>query len=125
MIDRIENWFLSLGATWLTIGMGWGLHMGASHDFTYAPVHAHLNLVGGVLHLVFGIAYKLWPNLKARPLLTRIHAYLFMGVTPFFAAGIFLTIKSQSEGLAVIASILIFAGMAAFCLNAWRALREA
>lgn len=122
-MERIENWFLALGASYLVIGMGLGLHMGAAHDFTYAPVHAHINLVGGVLHMFFGVAYKLWPALKAHRWLARIHSVLFIAATPFLAFGIYLTIKAQIEGLVIAASLVVFVAMLTFCINAWRSLR--
>ena len=49
-MQRIHSPLLALGAIYLVIGLALGLHMGASHDFRFAPVHAHINLVGFVLH---------------------------------------------------------------------------
>ena len=45
----------------LLFGMVAGIAMGIEQDFTLAPAHAHLNLVGGVLLFVFGLYYKLVP----------------------------------------------------------------
>jgi ABC-type transport system involved in cytochrome c biogenesis permease subunit len=39
--------------------MLWGMHMAQSNDFTMAPAHAHLNLLGGVLSALFGTFYAL------------------------------------------------------------------
>jgi hypothetical protein len=38
----------------LLVGMVAGIVMGIREDFTLAPAHAHLNLVGGVLLFLFG-----------------------------------------------------------------------
>lgn len=46
----------------LLFGMVAGIAMGIEQDFTLAPAHAHLNLVGGVLLFVFGLYYKLVPG---------------------------------------------------------------
>jgi uncharacterized membrane protein len=39
--------------------MLWGMHMGATNDFTLAPAHAHLNLVGWVTMALYGTFYAL------------------------------------------------------------------
>ena len=38
-------------------GMSWGAVMGASHDFSLAPAHAHLNLLGWVTLSLMGSFY--------------------------------------------------------------------
>jgi hypothetical protein len=39
--------------------MGLGQYMGASEDFAFAPVHAHINLLGWVTLALFGTFYAL------------------------------------------------------------------
>jgi hypothetical protein len=39
--------------------MGWGVFMGAKEDFTLAPAHAHLNLLGWVALSLMGAFYAL------------------------------------------------------------------
>lgn len=41
-----SNWFLRLAVLFALTGMGLGVFMGATHDFTYVGVHVHINLVG-------------------------------------------------------------------------------
>ncbi len=38
--------FFIAGIVFVLLGMILGMWMGMNEDFTYAPVHAHLNLVG-------------------------------------------------------------------------------
>ena len=40
-------------------GMSWGMWMGAHQDFTMAPAHAHLNLLGFVALSIMGTFYAL------------------------------------------------------------------
>jgi hypothetical protein len=124
-MKKIDRYFVALGVTYLVIGMGLGLHMGAIHNFELAPVHAHINLVGFTLHAIFGVAYRLWPELSARNLLAKIHSWLFIGATPFFLAGIYLTIRWQSEGLVIAASFVLFGATLAFLVNVWRLVADA
>lgn len=39
-------------------GMGLGIWMGVAHDFTLAPVHAHINLLGWVTLSLFGLYHR-------------------------------------------------------------------
>ena len=50
--------FFIIGVLFALTGMGLGTFMGMSKDFTFAPVHAHINLVGFVCHFLFGLYYR-------------------------------------------------------------------
>ena len=64
-MDRLDLKFLALGAAMLVVGVGMGTYMGIAHDFQLSPVHAHVNLVGWVSLSLFGIVYRLFPELQA------------------------------------------------------------
>ena len=53
---NISKAFFITGALWLLVGMGLGMYMGANENFTLAPLHAHIDLVGFVLMTLFGLA---------------------------------------------------------------------
>ena len=50
--------FFVAGILFALTGMGLGTYMGSVQDFTFAPVHAHINLVGFVTHFLFGLYYR-------------------------------------------------------------------
>jgi hypothetical protein len=58
-MPRVSATFFLLSVVCLAIGMVWGMIMAESSDFTMAPAHAHLNLLGGVLSAMFGTFYAL------------------------------------------------------------------
>jgi len=58
-MPRVSAAFFALGAVCLFLGMLWGMHMGASEDFTMMPAHAHLNLLGWVTMALYGTFYAL------------------------------------------------------------------
>jgi hypothetical protein len=58
-MPRVSAAFFALGALLLLGGMGLGQYMGASEDFAFAPVHAHINLLGWVTLALFGTFYAL------------------------------------------------------------------
>jgi hypothetical protein len=58
-MPRLSLAFFSTGALCGLAGMGWGAFMAAHEDFTLAPAHAHLNLLGWVALSLMGTFYAL------------------------------------------------------------------
>lgn len=58
-MPRVSLAFFTTAAVCGLIGMGWGSYMGASHDHTLFPAHAHLNLLGWVSLSIMGTFYAL------------------------------------------------------------------
>jgi hypothetical protein len=58
-MPRVSVAFFAFGVVLVLIGMGWGMQMGAANDFTMAPAHAHLNLLGWVTMALYGTFYAL------------------------------------------------------------------
>ena len=108
--------FLVVGALYLIIGIGFGIHMGASQDFTLAPVHAHINLIGFVLMTLFGLAYRLIPALAGNSL-AKAHFWLHK----IGAAGTLLFLFLLISGIApaVAPMMPIFEGLIALGIIAW------
>lgn len=58
-MPRVSLWFFAVAVIYATIGMAWGLHMGASQDHVLYPAHAHWNLLGWVGMSIYGTFYAL------------------------------------------------------------------
>ena len=52
---RISDFCFVVAALAALGGMGLGIVMGISQDFTLAPAHAHLNLLGWVTMAIYGL----------------------------------------------------------------------
>jgi drug/metabolite transporter (DMT)-like permease len=52
--------FLVFALGYIVLGMCLGIFMAASHDHGEMPTHAHINLIGFVLSLSYGLMHKLW-----------------------------------------------------------------
>jgi hypothetical protein len=61
-MTRISDRFLQLGVLAALIGMTMGAIMGGKQDFTLAPAHAHLNLLGWASMMLYGLFYRVFPN---------------------------------------------------------------
>lgn len=55
---RIWHFCFIIAAAAALVGMSLGIFMGANEDFTLAPVHAHLNLLGWVSMFLYGLYYR-------------------------------------------------------------------
>jgi hypothetical protein len=67
-------WF-KLAVVYLITGIGLGIGMGASENFTLRPVHAHINLLGFTVLALAGLIYSVFPAAGASRL-ARIHFWL-------------------------------------------------
>jgi hypothetical protein len=113
---RIDVSFLLLAALCLVVGLLLGIGMGIAHNFQFAPVHAHLNLVGFVLLSIFGLTYKAFPAL-ARSRLAVVHLGLSGLGAVTFPFGIYLSIGHDFPAVAIAASFLVLGGVLAYVAN--------
>ena len=65
-MKSLSYWFLSVAVLQALVGMGVGIFMGITGDYTLAPAHAHSNLLGWVSMAIFGLYYALVPDVAAK-----------------------------------------------------------
>jgi uncharacterized membrane protein YiaA len=80
------NLFLRTSMLFLLAGIVLGMVMGSHEDFTQVPVHAHLNLVGGVWMFLAGLFYNAQPNISRKAM--AVHYGLCVIGIPLFAIGL-------------------------------------
>ena len=105
--------FLLAAVLCATVGMGWGLQIGASGDHGMVAAHAHLNLVGFATMALFAIYYRLTPQ-AARSRLARVHAVLAIGGVLVMVPGIAVAISGGSPLAAIAGGLSAFASMLVF-----------
>ena len=115
-MNRLDLKFLLLAAIMLTAGVTLGVVMGIRHDFSLAPVHAHVNLVGWTSLALFGIVYKLYPEM-ARSRLAALHFILAAPAAVMFPAGIALAMLYDQPLVAIVAALLWLAGTILFLVQ--------
>jgi cbb3-type cytochrome oxidase subunit 1 len=109
----VALWFFVSGVIYVSLGMMFGLWMAVSHDYTLAPMHAHLNLVGWVTMALFGIFYHLVPAAAERPLVKLHFIVATLGVW-IMVPGIGLAIMGETEALAAVGSLLTLGSILIF-----------
>ena len=115
-MQRLDLKFLVLAALCLMSGVSLGIYMGIVHDFQLAPVHAHLNLLGWASLALFGIVYRLYPELQERAL-AKLHFTLAAPAALLFPAGIYLSIAHEQPLLAIVAALVWALGCLLFLIQ--------
>lgn len=110
---RVSLAFVALASACLVCGVSIGIHMGAERDFALAPVHAHLNLLGWVSLAVYGLAYRVYPELT-RPRVAIAHFAISGAGAILFPIGLYLEIFHESAAVIAVAAPLWLAGAAVF-----------
>jgi hypothetical protein len=98
--------------------------MSVEENFTLAPAHAHLNLVGSVLLFLFGLYYRMVPA-AGTTTLAKVQGWLHMIGAVLFPAGVAVVLlKGPSLTAAPIAgSLVVVAAMALFAVIVFRSAR--
>jgi hypothetical protein len=119
-IQKIDRYFLFLSIPFAVAGMLLGISMGMDEDFSFAAVHAHINLVGFVTLALFGIAYRIgW---AAKDAWALVHFSVAGTGAVLLPLGIALVITDGQPALAIVGSVLTLASMLLFLINCIRAL---
>jgi hypothetical protein len=100
----------------LVAGMLAGIAMGISQNFTLAPAHAHLNLIGGVLLFLFGLYYRVIPQAGSM-VLAKVQGWLHIVGAILFPAGVAVVLTKGpafevapiTGALTVVAATTLFA----------------
>ncbi len=125
-MTRLSDRFLQFGVLAGATGMLLGVWMGSSEDFTLAPVHAHINLLGWVSMVLYGLVYRAVP-MAARGRLPVAHFWLnvasFLVMIPALAL-LLLGNRSMAPVLGV-SSMALWLSMVLFAViiirATWRA----
>ncbi|NEX62290.1 cbb3-type cytochrome c oxidase subunit I [Noviherbaspirillum galbum] len=110
--------WIKLGVLYLLVGVGLGIMMGASEDFTLRPVHAHINLLGWATMALAGLTYAVFPE-AGRSKLAQIHFWLANVSLPVMAVSLALILTGTRQALPalVISEMLAALGIITFAIN--------
>jgi cytochrome c oxidase cbb3-type subunit 1 len=128
-MDSFVRRFIRASLAWLGLGTVLGLAL-VTHPawIIYRPAHVHLNLVGFVMMMIFGVAYHVMPRFAGHPLHSPPLATLNWWVANLGLAGMtsgFVLRPHAALGthLLVAGGILETAAAWIFIWNIWHTLR--
>src|SRR5438270_11588017 len=117
----ISSLLLRVSTVLLLCGLVFGIVMGIREDFTLAPAHAHLNLIGFVLMFLAGLYYRIVPAAGAGPL-AKIQATLHIAGAIVLPIGVALVLTGGTGIVVIVGSLIVLAAMG---LCAWIVCRTA
>jgi hypothetical protein len=118
-MQRIDRYFIGVGIIAALVGMSLGIFMGVTEDFTLAPAHAHINLVGWASLSFFGLAYRAGIAKNDRGAV--LHFWIATAGAIVLPVGIVLAITKGQPLTAMVGSLLTVASMLMFAVNFLRA----
>ena len=120
----IGSLMMCTSAVVLLVGMLAGIAMGIEQNFTLAPAHAHLNLIGGVLLFLFGLYYRLVPAAGTTKL-AKVQGWLHMTGAILFPVGVAVVLLKGPafEAAPIAGSLIVVAAMALFVVIVFRSSR--
>jgi len=110
--------WLRLAVLYLIVGIGLGIAMGASENFTLRPVHAHLNLLGWTTLALAGLIYSVYPD-AGRSRLATVHFWLHNISLPVMMGSLTLFLLGNPKVVPVLVAseIIAAAGVIVFACN--------
>ncbi len=127
-MPRVSAAFFAVGTLFLLSGMALGQYMGAHEDFTLAPLHAHMNLLGWVTPVLFGIFYALTKDTYS-PRLAWLNFALstlgMLGMIPVLYLILTNSDHSTTGPLAGVAGGVVILGLLVFMVSVFRELMRA
>ena len=128
-MDTFVRHFIKSSLAWLAGGVLLGVAMAATPELViYRPAHVHMNLLGFVTMMIFGVGYHLLPRLGGSPLRWKwmpvFHLWMANAGLAFMVTGFFLRPSYAVAGQVtlVAGAISSATGALSFVLNIWRTL---
>ena len=129
-MDWFSRAFIKASVTWLALGVTLGVAMAMMPSWTiHRTAHLHMNLLGFVAMMIFGVAYHVLPRFVGAPLhdrrLASAHWWLAnIGLTLMVAGFALRTAPivppPVSAACLAIGGALSAVGAYAFAYNVWR-----
>jgi cbb3-type cytochrome oxidase subunit 1 len=126
-MDWFAKVFIRASLLWFVAGITLGLAMAIHPAWViYRPAHAHMNLVGFVVMMIFGVGYQMLPRFFGHPIHNRklavAHIWLANLGLAGMVAGFFLAPSIGDASIPVTATggILWAIGAYGFVYNMWR-----
>ncbi|KGP93058.1 hypothetical protein N780_12075 [Pontibacillus chungwhensis BH030062] len=110
---------IKISSIYFFIAVILGLIMSITHDYSFTPVHVHMNLLGWTSLTLAGILYHLFPQLE-QSISGKIHFWLHNIGLPIMMVSLYLLISLENESFgigAAIGSIITVIGVIVFVLN--------
>ena len=124
--------FVKASVVWLSLGVSLGVAMAAHPAWAaYRTAHMHMNLLGFVTMMIFGVGYHVLPRFTGHPLWSRRlagwHWWLSNVGLALMVAGFILRLNlaigaAPAAVILTVGGVLSAVGAYAFAVNIWRSM---
>ena len=116
--------FIRIAVLYLVVGVTMGIVMGITHQFSLAPVHAHVNLLGWATLAIIGVIYHAYPA-AATTRLAAIHFWIHNTALPVFMVGLAFSLTGHEAFIPVtiVGATAVAVGVVVFGINIWLTVR--
>ena len=116
-MENISGKFIKAAVIFALVGMALGLKMAISGEHNQIPAHAHINLLGWVTLMLYGLFYKSHRT-AGQNRLALLHFWLSLTGTIVMNLGVYLFYSGVSEAdpIAAVGSIGVILGMMVFAV---------
>lgn len=128
-MEPVVKRFIKTSLLWLGLGVSLGLVMAMVPSWAqYRTAHLHINLLGFVAMMIFGVAYHVMPRFSGNPLhhrgLTVVHFWLANVGLALLVSGFAarMHVGGRAWPLLFAGGLASVAGAYAFIYNIWRTL---
>ena len=126
-MDSFVKAFIRASLVWFTLGILLGLAMAAYPPWVvYRPAHAHMNVVGFITMMVFGVGYQLLPRLFGHALYSRRLAVAHVWLANLGLGGMVVGfvmqphVGARSAPVTATGGVMFALGGLGFAYNMWR-----
>ena len=126
-MDSFAKTFIRASLLWFVGGISLGVAMAVHPAWViYRPAHAHMNLVGFVVMMIFGVGYQMLPRFFGHPIHSRVLATAHVWLANLGLAGLvggFLVaphIGARGVPVTAVGGTLWAIGAYGFVYNMWR-----
>ncbi len=133
-MESIIVWYLRMSVIYFIAGVavGFGMLLWPGESGYYIPAHVHLNLLGFMSMMIYGVGYHILPRFSGRhiysPRIMNIQFWLanagLIGMTvswPFVVRGDY----PSTEIILIVSSLLTFVSIVLFAFNMLKTVKSA
>ena len=128
-MEPVARRFVKMSLVWLGLGVTLGIAMAVAPVLLrYRTAHLHLNLLGFVAMMIFGVAYHVMPRFSGNPLHSRrlASAHFWLANVGLLLLVVAFGLRTHAPGrafpLLVTGGLASASGVYAFIYNIWRTL---
>ena len=116
-MKRVDVWFIGAAIAYGLFGMSFGIWVGITQAFENRHLHAHINLVGWVSMMLFGLTYRAFPAMREGRLPVIHFCVANAGYITFMIGILLVRLDSTMLPPVVIGSMLTVLSMILFLVG--------